>query len=579
MKRTITICALLLGMSTAHSQYFRNTYGAPTNQRTTNGTASAALGTYTSVAAGDPSISPNFEVRVLNTDLVGAINFANSYILVDPVTGATLNANPHDVEEHNGNYYISGMVINGGAQQAFLLIVDGSGTVLNVQQYNVRPGDNIKHVNVTASNSSPHLFITGTLDASASVGLPVTFAIRVDAMGNPIWNNLYIPVTASSGVPYQSLSFDAINTGYNNQGTNGELVLIGTANNSTTPNSWAYMQFIDPASGAPLPINNTLIDFGVPVSIRSITANTAINGYTFVGSYNLTSGSPVDGFVVNTDGLGNLIWAVTYDQTFAPGNQNQSLDIMERYNTSGVNEFYISGDLSAGFQLGQIVKMDNLGNIVPNGEFVSIPGGFATSIAYPAIANSPALDGFAAFGTANPGAFYMELDKAYYNGVIDPPTTCDFLRNSLPSNFIGGGVQNDLNKFTSYFTNNNLSANFGGFGLISSCFTSSNPSGSNAKRGPSTDGANAIEVKLSATELEMKVRSAEVLAATSAPQPVEVSIMDMTGKLILKRTVTVSQSNSAVSINFDGLVLPDGIYAVTCQIENETISQKVLISK
>lgn len=607
MKKIILIAFALTSLG-ANAQYFQTLYGSTKSpeflshgRNTYNaGTGHFMVGPAEYIPA-PPFSSQYYAINIQKTDINGSTitpgTFNYQYEMVDlgVMTPTMLtNQENYSIESSTGlGYYIAGSYTNGHPNHpygVYLFFMDQTGAVHpgpNATVYLPSNKANYSTIRLTSfieSTKNPqNHFLCGYL-TEASTGRNKIFVIKVGFAGGILWEHIYdiSPNTASTEKPYAIIEAPALHP----QHGIDELWVVGEHTDLTTAsfNTDAFILRIDDALGNTLNPNmfyGTLNSTDVFTSIiptANINVDPSGQGSGFVIAGHSTENGHSDAWSIAMDNSHNVVWTKKYNYMIN-GTPTQNNDIcnqiMERINTSGVEEYYLVGTTDngvKGFDDVLVFKTDNTGTLYPQGQFtygdldadrgISIDqlNGFGTDV-----------DGLAIYCQSfhiNPtiGGFDHYLIKAYFNGV----TACkddqqDGEEHPGPGYIWYSNSDNSQNIFTT--------ADFlyirPQFVLDEKviCSASSIIDGDNSRIAP-TEPKGDKEAKISPNPIAQGAQYAAIEVEIETPTTAQISVYDMLGRNYYSQTFTLVKGKNNLVLDISNINMAQGMYTVKIQGEN-----------
>lgn len=443
MRKLLLIASALFLVQQANAQYFQHSYGNTSTSNTyeVNGqfTPVSATGTGYMIAGlhYDPTYASYNQVHVARSDdkgnIGGAPYFNYRYLLYDPNTGNPFTAWATSITEVNTGggfeYVVVGILIYSYTPyeiDAFVLKLDAQGNPLCVNRYYF-PGYAMKDPKCKMSINQKEILITGRC-ADVTGGTSTSqdaYVLNIDESSCVLnWGKVYdISVGTTS---FDDAGVDIIENPY----TSPEILVVGRSS------IYGLMFKVDGSNGNPLSATIYKIT-GLYDEFTCIkTSGNPIVGtndaFIIGGNTNMGTGSSPDFnmWTVLMDQNGTVAWSTDHDNGLSAGENNYCRDIIERVNTSSNYEYYAIGNIwHSGFtdQDAQVVKLDNNGLVVANGDFQY---GTTTDNESGESINFSNTGGMTFSGTTSINNNDQLLVNAYFNGL----TACDYNIYNFTSN-------------------------------------------------------------------------------------------------------------------------------------------------
>ena len=505
------------------------------------------------IATNDPATS------------AGTTIFENVYSLVNPVTGIRYRAWPIAVRQlSNGNIFMVGNYIDplGTAVGVFTARFTSAGVPINPVATFQTTGASSVHINAQAMTLSEPLsnnvFITGHVDMTP-YGLPGrqgVFGMRVDGGTNTLtWSKLYDIPSFTTG---QLAAYDIIQLS-----TGGNVAMVGYGAGRI------FLLTANPTTGLLVAGQSFSYDLG-PNSTETVFSidRTATSGnFVLAGTTDGAGSATLLAFRITLPG--GAVGSSTV-VSYSIGSSLRPNDVRSRTNSGGAQEFYIAATASPGVHGSQdmVVFKRNatLGSI---GEYSY--GTTSEEVGLRVIPN--AASGMVVLGTITPGALGgsdVYVTKAYRNGTQQ--LQCGYL-SGIPTSTAPVVTRTTLSPVIRDPLIAAPPLNIALVGSVTSFATCvevpSIPGGSNAMV---LSGDNGI-----ANELADAAKSAGTQDALLFPNPVPagrsplnvrvnspidqlvaVSITEVTGRLVMRSTLSVGSGASVQAIDLPQL--PAGLY-------------------
>lgn len=438
---------------------------------------------------------------------------------------------------------------------------------------------------VESTRNPGDLYILGYL-VDATYGTNRMFILKIDeATGGIIWSGYY---RVDWSNPRESITpHDIVESTQVNPATGTyEVMVVGEYVKTPGAQIDAFVMRTDYSTGVVLnpwaffgrsTTNDvfTCIKTSNNTNIDGSGAGYVIGGYTDAVARN-------DFWFVALDQPGNVIWTNTFDYNNSgspTANNDYCFDIIERKNTFGRLEYYMTGHTNRGF-FGRddvmVIKADDFGNgVTPNGQFTygnsdadrSIridqfedPGGGLSMFGYSFWPGSPL------------GGYDYYLVKSYFNGV----TACQYdiqkpIQNSGPKHLfdIYSDFQGNLFKDYKLYT-----YTYSRLDEWNICYKDGLADGDNSRVLPQTA---TNETTLYPNPAGIDERTVTLSIYSNREEDVTLSVADMTGRKLLSQTYHVVAGANKLNIDLAGNALAEGVYHVTVDKASgrETIKLKV----
>lgn len=579
MKKLIILLFVLCSWQ-ARSQYYQHTYGntaaAVSAERNRQHIPSTASGSgYVMVGLSDLGTAfTTLSVNVIRTDDNGKVPgaapyFNNAYVFSDPITGVVYNARATSVAElPNGGtpeYAVVGTVLVDPTvgPEVFYLRLDASGTVLLQRRYYLS-GYIHRTTKMKTDAAGNTLYITGTCSAAGGGGTQDVFVFSIDAATTAVnWGKRYDVIETGTGNSLNDVGMDLIENPY----TANELLVVGNASDQ------ALILRLDATNGNAATTNpcmRYIIDAAhsnhVFTSIKTSANPLVTSNDAFIIGGNANNGGVTEVWTVLTDQLGNMGGWSTYHAS-SSGNSISCQEVIERQNTSGAYEYYTVGTINQSGTDDDVVvlKIDNTGNTVANGEFWY---GTSSEIERGLSIVASNTGGFNVSGNYISGS--GDEEQLQVNAYFSGETGCNYTISTPTSTAAGSLTDHSFNDFgsplddnfavsVSSLTNNQIcyaTSVFGGSNARSA-FTGPVLQFSIANNGRIAEGNNAIEV------------------FTENPlQPDwQVQLMDVLGREIK----TVCQAHTGNHLSISAGHLPRGLYYLNISSGGQRQAKTLLI--
>ena len=602
MKKIILIVFVLTGMS-AKAQYFQYLYGSTRNQFLSDGHNTYNSGTGHFLVGPSEFIFNPFVrnmIDVQKTDINGSTTapgtFNIHYEVTDMPNPPTSNPNlvtheVHSIELSDGSgFAVAGSYSGGNVGPApttygiYFHLMDNMGNPqppFTTYGYTL-PGNyiGIQLQSVIEAMNGNYIMIGYAIDATTRWNK--AFAIEINKMGTVIWDQVYDLTSGStmeSDIPNSIVASPYLHPTHNLN----EYWIVGEHTDFTTgvPSTDAFILRIDAANGNML---NNNIFYGFPHSkdvftgiVPSANPNIDPNGEGFVVSGYTNENGHYDVWSIALDNSQNVAWTNKYNYMNAgmpTMNNDYCNDLMERINTSGLSEYYLVGYTDDGVKGTDdvlVFKIDDMGSLVPNGQFTYGDLDVDRGIRIDKLEGDPTADGIAIYAQSfhlNPtiGGWDHYLIKAYFNGV----TACkddqqDGEEQPGPQELFQDYGDNAEN-FTPY---DMLISDYQPLSEQSVCFATSVTGGNNALKAPGNEGSvspNPFTVGTTYASLELEV---------DEPTAVTVTVYDMLGRNYYTQNFNLIKGKNNLSLDISEAKMATGMYSV--RISSEKLNQSIML--
>ncbi len=588
MKKYVLLFSLAVAGICAKAQYFQHLYGSPDLQQTISG-VNTFIQPQGHLMASENNISFSAASNLIvtytdvNGDILSAPNFNNEYTISD-LSGTVLDITSVNVFElENGSGFGAVGLFNNGTgavQGIFYLQLDPTGNPTNIFSYTPVPLTVAWYnlISVSAVAKSPgtdDLYITGSTETSLSQNF--IYALKINTVGgNILWSGFYDVIQV--GFPQKEYSNDIIESPYMPTGQ-PEVVIVGGGYDYNSTSNDAIFFRLNANSGAP--IFPWAFFYGTAATNEQFTsidiANSTAggtNGFIIGGVANM-SASNADFWLMKSDPVGGTVWSSTYDYTGNPGNANICQDVKERFNTLSQYEYYACGTTYNGTIGGAdllVIKTDDLGNGVPNGEFAYNTGNDDLGFSLDQYNGTPA-DGLSIFGISYSGGIGLSdeyLIKSYFNGLSGCNETF-----STPSPQPGPGLYSETGlKSFDFFTLNHLMVSSALLTDVTLCYNTSITGGDNSRMAPAEPKGDK-EAVVSPNPMQQGSPIAVVELETETPAVVQITIYDMLGKQYYNAEHELIKGKNQLPISLSNTNMAAGMYTV--KISGTTVSKNILL--
>jgi hypothetical protein len=582
MKKTYLLLSLMFVAFCANAQFFQHLYGTSGSEYGGNGlnTNTTGMGHFVVSPSQNSSIG---DLLAVNTDVngnPGAFNNIYSLIHNSGVSVTPRNTLPLEFSSGSG-YGVFGLFYDPSSSVQsgiYYLELDVNGNVLNTTQYDpVNTSSTnfyVVEVGDVSESSSGDIYITGTVDPQLSTGSFWMFAMKINQAGNVLWSTIYDinnPGFSSSrdwakGIiesPYTPISVP-------------EVVVVGhTYGNGGS--SDAFFMRLNANTGTLLAspyIYGTTTDFDQFTCIKVANSTTSGTNGFIVGGNSDAAGSNTDFWLTKLDPVGNSVWSNLYDYNGSSGNYDNCTDVIERLNTSGAYEYFVSGVTNTGNVGGNtdlvVIKTDDTGNPYFNGQFTygsNIDDGGAYLDQY----NGTGADGLSVFGTFGNGTIGNSdayLVKAYFNGL----SGCneDFANTSPTTGPTLTGKR--TTKLISTITDATMGATFTTAVDATLCYSPSITGGSNAR---TIQKDNNTGIVASPNPLDATSNIVTVSLESETNTQATIALYDMLGRTYYNQTTTLTKGKNSLPIDISNANLAPGMY--TLRISSSATNNTILL--
>ncbi len=604
MKKIFLIALALTSMG-LNAQYFQSLYGSTQsfeflsdgqNVYNAGGPEHLLAGPGEFIFGGRSAI--NIQKADVNGSTTAPGTFNNHYTVSD-IGGAFPALNPnlvtqniHTVEMSDGSgYAIAGAYTRGATGVgfgAYFYMIDQMGnTQPGPNYFGWYPNGNYIGIRVQAlieSKKNPGNFYICGYVIEAGTRYNKVFVIKVDRNGTIAWDHIYeldYNNPNDSDIPYDMIESPYLHPVHGLD----EFWIVGSHTDQSVAgaNTDGFILRIDDIYGNMLNPNTfygTQASNDVFTSIIP-TANTNVdlsgNGEGFViAGYTDESGNN-DAWNIAMDNNQSVAWANKFNYMVAGAptlNNDVCNHLMERINTMGVEEYYLVGTTDNGVHGTEdvlVFKLDNNGNLTPNGQFTYGDVDADRGIRIDQLNGfGPDADGIAiyaqSFHIPQIGGFDHYLIKAYFNGVTsckddqqdgDQQPGPNYLfdtnsDNTGPNNFTDFPMQIDVYQPLSEL-------------LI--CSSPSESDGNNARIAP-TEPKGDKEAKVSPNPIAQGVQYANVEIDIEQPTTAQVSVYDMLGRAYYSQTFTLVKGKNNLVLDISDINMAQGMYTVKVQGDN-----------
>ncbi|MCA6365243.1 MAG: T9SS type A sorting domain-containing protein [Bacteroidetes bacterium] len=574
--KTKLLLVALFGAGVLNAQYYQRTNGTPVYDELTDGT-NVTLNGQGHLMTGYTQALGGIDLLITRTNVNGVIAGANSFNQIYRLTapgGVVLSTIPCKILQiPNGRLCVIGSYYSNVATTPpgiFTVVLSPAGAVLSARGWQtVTPAVSTNIAALSACNALPAtsniVYISGYTDAvvGSNNGVrPLLMAIN-GSTNALIWSLQYdfLP----SNTPAKVLPNDLIASPYQPALVN-EVFVVGSMYDGNG-NDAGFTFRVNAANGNPVSAVTTF-DTGANDEFNAVCLATGAgggtNGFVIAGSTNLYGN--LDVLVFKSAPTGDTgPWISIIDYSLS--GDNVGLDVIQRQNTFGQWNYYLSGTAFNGSQGGSdmcVFFIDDAG--VAQREFTY---GTANGERNQEISSfsGTAADGITVFGntpsSADPGNEYYV--KAYYNGI----SGCNegfAIPNNLPFN--GFRTQYQLSRTgTMNFVGltNQVQA---GPVVTQLCFAVAIAGGSNARNAENEVPASATQVYPN----PVSVASPMLSLSFNSPveQQLEIRITDMLGREVLNQKIFVAEGETISQLQLPS-GLAEGIYNL--QISGNGISE------
>ena len=576
MKKLFLIVFALTSIS-INAQYFQHLYGTVDEERGISGVnvflqpqghlmASNNINNF----AGTSNLIVTY--TDINGTILGAPNFNNEYIITSPISGnvvSVTSANVFELENGSG-FGVVGLYTDNALPQPgiFYLQLDPMGNALTIYDYTPAPGIIAWYnlLNVAAVAKSPgtdDIYITGGTESSAAANF--IYALKINSVtGNIIWSSFYDIVQPNS--PKKEFANDIIESPYMPFGQ-PEVVIVGGAYDINSTSIDGFLIRINSNTG--IPSFGWAIYYGTAATSEQFTSIDIANSPSGGSNGFIIGGTAAgnDFWLTKVDPTGGTIWSYVYDNSVLPGNNDICNDVKERLNTLGNYEYYACGTTSniSGSSDILVIKTDDLGNGILNGEFTYNSGGVDEGFALDQY-NGTGADGLSIFGISFNGGIGQAdeyLIKAYFDG----KSGCN-QSFSTPMAQLGPGLYNETTlDYFDNFLQNSLTSTQSSVSDFNLCYRIRIPGGSNARVAP-TEPKGDKEAKVSPNPIAQGTQYANVEVDIEQPTTAQVSVYDMLGRTYYAQTFTLVKGKNNLVLDMSNINMAQGMYTVKIQGEN-----------
>lgn len=578
--RTKLFLAAMLAGTFLNAQYFHTTISSGSFEQGHDG-ASAAVGGQGHLITGITSAFSSQGLLITRTDINGELNlspsFSLAYDLVTPANVPLLTRSAKILELPNGNIFVTGICYESPtpiyAPDLFTAVVDPNGNPIVAMRWQLCSPNNGTDIYPSLSacldpNNPNIVYITGASNVISPTPYFTPFAMALNLSTNTlIWSGFYdVPKSGSQGL----FPTDIIFSPYSVSG-NYELMIVGTSYDFGT-SQFTYL--IDAATGNTIGLINlfngeetTFFD-AVAVAPGSGGGQSGfiISGTCMVNGRMYTVATKVD------PSGSTVLWTNYYVHT--SGDYSIWTDVVERMNTSGNWEYYISANLVSGLFGGgdvTVYKIDDNG--ICQDEFTYGTANVEQALEISKFDQTSA-DGISVYGSLFNGSQWDALlIKAYFNGV----SGCnENLNRSDTYKYDWRVIQEDI-KLDGHVCGNQLILH--ALGWIPDApicpVQPSVPGGSNARVIEQTTAtvtsANIYPNPVSASKPMLNV----ILNASSAGE-VRFTLTDMLGREVAVQTSIAAAGEAQYSLVLPS-DLPAGIYNVRISGNGLAHSERLVI--
>jgi hypothetical protein len=575
MKAKLLLLALV-GAGMLNAQYYQRTNGTAAYDELMDG-RNVTLGGQGHLMTGYTQAIGGIDLLITRTNVNGVIAGANSFNQIYRLSapgGIVLSTIPCKILQIPngrlcviGSYYSNVAAVPPGI---FTVVLSPAGAVVSARGWQTNNPAVSTNINaLSACNALPAnsttVYISGFSDAVVGPNngvRPLLMAIN-GSTNALIWSALYdfLP----SNTPAKVLPYDLIASPYQPALVN-EVFVVGSMYDGMG-NDAGFTFRVNAANGNPVsPV--TTFDTGANDEFTAVSLATGAgggtNGFAIAGSTNLYGNWDVMIFKsAPTGDTGPWISIIDYSLS----GDNVGLDVIERLNTFGQWNYYLSGTAFNGSQGGSdmcVFFIDDAG--VAQREFTY---GTADGERNQEISSfsGTAADGITVFGnkptSADPGNEYYV--KAYYNGV----SGCNEAF-AIPTNlpFNGSRTQYQLSRTGSMNFINLTNQVQAGPVVTQLCFAAAIAGGSNART--AENEVTASETKLYPNPVSATSPMLSLSLNSPVEQQLEIRITDMLGREVLNQKIIVAQGETISQLQLPS-GLAEGIYSL--QISGEGLSE------
>jgi hypothetical protein len=501
-KMRLLLCATLVAVG-ANAQYFQHVYGGTTRDRLESGVNANAGSPQGHIMTGYTDIAGFNNVMLTRTDLDGRLAgpppiFNNRYQIFE-------NSQPRDAKARSvvhplacgGNISVwgdFGTNPGGVSNKFFYAQFTPAGVPVIAFSYAFPltfPVFEVEATSMCISTSNPNnVFMCGWVRQAAG-GRRCPVVISLDACtGNVNWTQSYFVGNNTDWIatdlvesPYPPVPPFVV----------PDIALCGRM---TIPGAFETACFFKVSSAAPGGITALLREYGTPaVSAGGFDAIAIANnpfgsgpGFVFGGYYDNPTSGNADSWIIKTDPTGVIVDFTTLFDYNPPGNNNYAYDVIERFNTTAIYEYYLGGYVANGIFGGEDALVNKVafnGLGVALGQFTyGGPGNERVRQLDQLDGYGLNNDGLSAYGTTigswplvGNSDFYFV--KAYFNGVQSP--TCNYTLVDPPSLPGPGYIQIGDPRVLSTLGRRNLTLNQNLMSDWEICWAPNDPFGNNAR--------------------------------------------------------------------------------------------------
>ncbi|MCU0436120.1 MAG: T9SS type A sorting domain-containing protein [Bacteroidia bacterium] len=568
----IAACTLL----PLSAQYFTKEYGsASTNDRIADGTASVA-GPVGHIMAGQTFLSQVNDLMLIRTDVTGTVGampfFQNHYRLLTP-SGQPLNSIPAKVIQlTSGNIFVVGTYQNAAptflARGVYTAVFTPAGAVISVRGWQATATSTSAITAVSACTSAvagdPTIYITGNIELApygAGLGAGI-FGISINGNTNVVnWTSAY-----DLNLLARESAADIIASPYA-----AEVVIVG---NYLAPAGDGATFMLRVASGTGVSLAANVYNYtGSNESVAAIALSSAAPvGFVICGTSNNASViNRVWVFKTNTTGAG--ITGNAFINT-SNGSVATGTDVIQRQNTFGAFEFYVSataatGTIGANDML--VFKLTNILGFV--GQFTyGKPATNESSVEIAAFT-----DGFGIYGNTNSGTVTANTEgyvsKAYYNGV----TACNATQlggsRVTPALSVAGTTHTQPGTLVQLLPTFTL---LGPVVTYPICNAAVVAGGNNARIAADNEDVAMSNVSVYPNPVIAGSSPLQIVLDTPAEGEVQLMLTDITGREVLVKTIVATEGENRYE-----LALPDdirkGVYILAIRGAGINDMRKILV--
>ncbi len=578
MKKLFLIVFALTSIG-ANAQYFQHLYGSVDEERDISGVNTFIQPQGHLMASNNINNqlgTSNLIVTYTDIDgrILGAPNFNNEYVITSPISGNAVSISSAKVFElENGSGFgVVGLYRDNLLPQPgiFYLQLDPMGNALTIYDYTPNSGIIAWYslLNVGAVSKSPgtdDLYITGGTESSAAANF--LYALKINTMtGTILWSSFYDIVQPNS--PKKESAADIIESPYMPLGQT-EVIIVGSGYDVTSTSIDGFLIRLNANTG--IPMVGWANYYGTTATSEKFSS-IDIASSTAGGSDGFIIGGTAAGgdfWLIKVDPTGSTIWSHVYDNSLLPGNSDECHDVKERLNTSGNYEYYAcgtTGNISGSSDI-MVIKTDDLGNGVANGEFTYNSGIGVVDMGYALDQyNGTGADGLSIYGISFNGSIGLAdqyLIKAYFNG----KSGCNE-SFSTPNAQLGADWYSETT--LDYFDNFSVSTMLSTQGSVSDfnlCYRRRIIGGSNALVAPDEPKGDK-EAKVSPNPIAQGTQYAALEVEIEQPTTAQVSVYDMLGRSYYAQTFTLVKGKNNLMLDISNINMAQGMYTVKIQGEN-----------